>query len=222
MGLPFYAESIELMYRKDLFDAAGLEAPQTMDELMAAAAALHDPENGITGISLRGDRGAGLNVYIWTSFLRAFGGTYFDEDMKPVLDSPEAIAAAEFYAEILQNYGFPGPANVGWEATLTNMQQGNVAMIIDATVFGGPVSHQKTRLWLEMLAMQWFPLAQPAVHLRSRRGACSFHAIPRTRKPPGSLSSGPPARTFNCVVLYSGRAAMSRVRQCGKAPNSSS
>jgi ABC-type glycerol-3-phosphate transport system substrate-binding protein len=139
MGLPFYAESIEIMYRKDLFEAAGIEPPQTMEELMAAAEALHNPDDGITGISLRGDRGAGLNVYIFTSFLRAFGGDYFDENMKPVLDSPEAIAAAEYYAEILQNYGFPGPANVGWEETLTNMEQGNVAMIIDATVFGGPL-----------------------------------------------------------------------------------
>ncbi len=139
MGLPFYAESIELMYRKDIFEAAGIEPPETMEELMAAAAAVHNPDEGITGISLRGDRGAGLNVYIFTSFLRAFGGDFFDENMKPVLDSPEAIEAAEFYAELLQNYGFPGPANVGWEATLTNMQQGNVAMIIDATVFGGPV-----------------------------------------------------------------------------------
>lgn len=142
-GLPIYAESIELMYRKDIFEEKGVKVPETMEELMSAAAQVHDPDAGITGISLRGDRGAGLNVYIWTSFLTAYGGQYFDENWKPMLDSPEAIAAAEYYAELLNNYGFPGPASIGWEATLTNMQQGNVAMIIDATVFAGPLESPK-------------------------------------------------------------------------------
>ena len=146
MGLPYYAESIELMYRKDLFEAAGIEPPQTMEELAAAAAALDDPDNGVVGISLRGDRGAGLNVYIFTSFLRAFGGDYFDADMKPVLDSPEAIEAAAYYGKLLQDSGFPGPADIGWEATLTNMQQGNVAMIIYATVFGGSLEDPEQSL----------------------------------------------------------------------------
>lgn len=138
-SLPMYAESIELMYRKDIFEEKGVAVPETFDELLEAAGAVHDPENGFYGISLRGQRGAGLNVYIWTSVLKAYGGNFFDASFKPTLDSAEAIAATEYYANLLNSYGLPGPANVGWEETLTNMQQGNLGMIIDATVFAGPL-----------------------------------------------------------------------------------
>jgi multiple sugar transport system substrate-binding protein len=142
-SLPIYAESIELMYRKDLFDKYGAKVPETFDELMDAAGKLHHPDDGITGISLRGQRGAGLNVYIWTSVLKAYGGRFFDETYQPVLNTPEAITAAEYYAELLNKYGLTGPANIGWEETLTNMQQGKLGMIIDATVFAGPLESPK-------------------------------------------------------------------------------
>ena len=110
---------------------------------MAAAAAVHNPDEGITGISLRGDRGAGLNVYIFTSFLRVRRGL-LRRKHEAGPDSPEAIEAAEFYAELLQ-YGFPGPANVGKRADQHAAGQRRHDHRRDRV--GGPVEDPGSRLW---------------------------------------------------------------------------
>ena len=44
-----------LIYRTDLFDAAGLEAPDTFDKIAAAAEALNDPGNNLFGITMSND-----------------------------------------------------------------------------------------------------------------------------------------------------------------------
>ena len=58
-------ETTLLYYRKDLFEAAGLQVPKNLDELAAAAKALNKP-GAIAGIAMRGLRGQGLNMYIWS------------------------------------------------------------------------------------------------------------------------------------------------------------
>ncbi len=137
-GVPLTTETTLLYYRKDLLEAAGLEPPKTVDELLAAAKALNKPGE-VAGIALRGLRGQGLNMYIFTGFLRAFGGNFFRDfpnDMTPVLNSPEAIRAAQYYGDILKECGPAGAANWDWAEVLAGMQQGKVAMAIDASDFG--------------------------------------------------------------------------------------
>lgn len=135
-GLPIYGESTFLMYRKDLFEQYGIPVPTTMDELMDAARQVYEKSGGETyGITLRGRQGI-HNVYVWAAFLWGFGGQWFDENGRPALDSPEAIAATEFYAEILRRYGPAGVATYGWEENRLQFQGGHAAMTIDATVNG--------------------------------------------------------------------------------------
>ena len=56
---PFYGESSMVMYRKDLADAAGVTIADndSWDNVKAAAAAMHDPDNGVYGACLRGKPG---------------------------------------------------------------------------------------------------------------------------------------------------------------------
>jgi len=133
-GLPFYAESSFHFYRKDLFAQAGLTAPQSVDDIWDAAAKLTKKPD-LYGIVMRGMRGGGLNVYTWTSWLWGYGGKYFDEDMMPVLDSPEAIASVDSYAGILQQYGPSGVAGFDWSAVNTYAKEGRTAQFYDATPF---------------------------------------------------------------------------------------
>ncbi|BAS28183.1 sugar ABC transporter substrate-binding protein [Limnochorda pilosa] len=135
-GLPIYGESTFLMYRKDLFEQYGIAVPTTMDELMEAARQVYERSEGdVYGITLRGRQGI-HNVYVWAAFLWAFGGQWFDDQGRPALDSPEAIAATQFYAEILRRYGPSGVATYGWEENRLQFQSGRAAMTIDATVNG--------------------------------------------------------------------------------------
>ena len=58
---PFYGESSFLMYRKDLFEQAGLTMPErpTWQQVQEFAAKLHNPAQNMAGICLRGLPGWG-------------------------------------------------------------------------------------------------------------------------------------------------------------------
>lgn len=134
-ALPISLEATMLFYRKDLFEAKGLEVPQTYDELMEAAKALHNPPETI-GIAMRGRRGQ--ISYVFAGFFRGFGGKWFKDfptDLTPTVNTPEGVAALEFYGDILRNYGPEGVANWGWDDCQAAMLEGNVAMVIDASDF---------------------------------------------------------------------------------------
>jgi multiple sugar transport system substrate-binding protein len=131
-GLPFYGESSCLMYRKDLFEAAGVAVPQTMDELLVAARKL--TKGNTYGIVLKGGRGQASNGYIWPMFLRSYGGDYFDKKYHPIFNNAKGQKATQIFADLM-NYSPPGAVNMGWNEVQVSMQQGQAAMTIDATNF---------------------------------------------------------------------------------------
>ncbi|TVR87698.1 MAG: sugar ABC transporter substrate-binding protein [Trueperaceae bacterium] len=131
-GLPLQIESSVLFYRADLFEAAGLSGPpETMDELMAYAAALET--DTVAGFAMRGRGAAATSQTV--NLLYSFGGSWMDDAGNSALASPESIAAHEFYAELMRNYGPPGPANLHWAEVTSLYAQGQAAMIFDANVF---------------------------------------------------------------------------------------
>ena len=135
-GLPVYGESTFLMYRKDLFEQFGLSVPTTMEELIECAKTIYEGTNGeVAGITMRGQQGIHV-LYTWSGFLWGNGGRWFDENGKMDLASPEAIEAAQTYADLLNTYGPLGYANFGWQENRLLFQEGKAAMTIDATVNG--------------------------------------------------------------------------------------
>ncbi len=131
-GIPFDGEATIQVYRKDVFDKLGLKPAETFDEFTSNAAAAHDPDNRLWGAALRGFRGAGQNMYIYPSIFKAFGGEWFDDSGKMVVNSPEAIAALEWYVNLLNNYAPPGVENWNWPDIADAFGQGTVASYIDA------------------------------------------------------------------------------------------
>ena len=87
---PFYGESSMVMYRKDLTDAAGVTISDndSWDNIRAAAEAIHNPDE-VYGVCLRGKPGWGDNMAFITTVVNSFGGTWFDADFRPQLDSDE-------------------------------------------------------------------------------------------------------------------------------------
>jgi multiple sugar transport system substrate-binding protein len=132
-GIPLYQDSNIMVYRADLFAKYNLDVPKTFEELEAVAKVIHEQEPGVVGIVMRGQRGAGVNEWTWPTFLRGFGGSYFTADGKQAnLDTPEAIAALEYYANILNKYGPPGAANHSYIEVQTMMMQGEAGIFIDS------------------------------------------------------------------------------------------
>ena len=133
---PFYGESSMVMYRKDLTDAAGVSIADndSWDNVKAAAAAIHDPDNGVYGACLRGKPGWGDNMAFITTVVNSFGGAWFDADMKPTIDSDEWRAAINFYVDLLGNYGPPGSEGNSFNEILALYNEGKCGMWIDATI----------------------------------------------------------------------------------------
>lgn len=134
-SVPFYGESSFLVYRKDLFEEAGLTMPAhpTWQQVADFAAKLDDPESGRTGICLRGLSGWGENLAPLNTVVNTFGGRWFDEDWNAQLDSPEFENAVRFYVDLVQQYGEPGAATSGYSECITRYSQGQAAMWYDAT-----------------------------------------------------------------------------------------
>ena len=133
---PFYGESSMVMYRKDLTEAAGITIADndTWDNVKAAAAAMHDPDNGVYGACLRGKPGWGDNMAFVTTVVNSFGGAWFDADMRPALESDEWKAAINFYVDLLGNYGPPGSEGNSFNEILALYNEDKCGMWIDATI----------------------------------------------------------------------------------------
>jgi sorbitol/mannitol transport system substrate-binding protein len=140
-AIPFNAESSMLMYRKDLFDAKGLTMPEqpTYADIKKFADQLTDKSKGIYGITLRGKPGWGENMAYIDTLLNTFGATWFDENWKPTINSPEWKKAITFYVDLMKQDGPPGASSNGFNENLTLFGGGKAAMWIDATSGAGPL-----------------------------------------------------------------------------------
>ena len=132
-AVPFYGESSFLMYRKDLFEQAGIEMPHnpTWQQVADAAAKLNSRD--MVGICLRGKPGWGEVLAPLDTVINTFGGRWFDENWNAQLTSPEVERAVNFYVDLVRNSGEPGAATSGFGECATQFAQGRAAMWYDAT-----------------------------------------------------------------------------------------
>jgi multiple sugar transport system substrate-binding protein len=87
--------------RMDLMEQKGLKIPRTFDELTHVCAEIHGTDDVNGFVDWR------LHHWGLIPYLQGFGGNVFrnpPSDLTPTLDTPEAIHAAEYYANLLKNY----------------------------------------------------------------------------------------------------------------------
>ena len=135
------------MYRGDLADAAGVKIADndSWENVKAAAAAMHDPDNGVYGACLRGKPGWGDNAAFITTVANSFGARWFDENMKPQLDSPEWNAAVNFYVDLLSSYGPPGSEGNSFNEILALYNEDKCGLWIDATIAASFLENENVR-----------------------------------------------------------------------------
>lgn len=138
-GLPFYAESSMMYYRKDLLANAktSMPASPTYDDILQIASKIHKPSERIYGICLRGKPGWGENMAFISTLVNAFGGRWFDESWNPEFQSEEWEKAISYYVNILTKYGPPHPEKNGFNENLELFLDGHCGIWIDATVAAG-------------------------------------------------------------------------------------
>ncbi|MDY7102349.1 MAG: extracellular solute-binding protein [Actinomycetota bacterium] len=101
---PYYAGARVIIYRKDLFEAAGIEVPTTLDELVEAGVALKEANADVanfSGIYLPGRNWHGVLPLIW-----AHGGDIATQDgdtWTGELSSPESVEGLEMFKTIFDD-----------------------------------------------------------------------------------------------------------------------
>jgi multiple sugar transport system substrate-binding protein len=107
MALPYFLDPRALYYRRDLFDKAGLQAPKTWDDVIAAATKLHNPPNTF-GFGMTFSRKSDDMDYWWYAWLGANGAganlSLWTSDGHSRMNTPEAIQATQFLVDLNQKY----------------------------------------------------------------------------------------------------------------------
>ena len=132
IGVPICIENTALMYRKDIFAKYGLAVPKTMEELEEVCKVIK-AKGEITPIVMRGRRAAATSQ--WSAFMHSFGANWLHPDGSPAINTPEAVAAFEFYGRLLRLYGPPGAVGYHWYETTTDFSGGKAAMHIGPNNF---------------------------------------------------------------------------------------
>jgi len=140
--MPYQVGADLLFYNKDMFEAAGLDPaapPRTMDEIVAAAETLTDPDADQAGFVARGSREGNANSFSWIMMWFLNGGRWLGADGEPRYDvmlEPEAIRTAEQYDTLMSDYAPAGASNYTHLEAQAAMQQGKAAMWLDAAQLG--------------------------------------------------------------------------------------
>ncbi|UDL89294.1 sugar ABC transporter substrate-binding protein [Mesorhizobium sp. PAMC28654] len=160
-AVPFYAESSFTLYRKDLFDAAGLKMPETptYDQIKEFAAKLTDKSKEQYGLCLRGKPGWGENMAFVGTLVNTFGGRWFDMDWKPQINSPAWKQAIGWYVDAMKQYGPPGVSSNGFNENQALFASGHCAIWIDATSAAGRVYDPKQSKVADKVAFAKAPVA---------------------------------------------------------------
>ncbi len=131
-GLPHAVATSLLIYRKDLAERAGLKAPESWPDLVAAAKALTQDTSGdgkidIYGVSIPGDN-LFINI-ILGELIKANGGALFDQEGRPLLTDQRMIETLEFF-RALTKYAPPGWEGQSYLQSYQNLSGGKTAIML--------------------------------------------------------------------------------------------
>ncbi len=140
--LPFNIDYWILYWNKELFEAKGIAFPETLDQVVEAAAAINDPGNNVYGWVARGIKNA--NTPVWTSFMQGWEVKPIDAENQMHTDSDAAVAAATYYQNLMSNYAPPGAISFNWNECQSLFALGQAAMWFDGIGFATPLENPET------------------------------------------------------------------------------
>ncbi len=128
--LPVRSDAQLLYYRKDWLQQAGIQPPDTFDQLMAASKLLQSAGISKWGYVWQGRQFEGLAA-VFVDILAGFGGFWVNPTDREVgLDHPEAIAALQFLRDtVTSGISPPGVTNYQHEDARRLFQGGEVAFM---------------------------------------------------------------------------------------------
>lgn len=126
LGVPSDGWAQLLLYRKDLFDKAGLQPPETYEAVEAAAKKLNTA--GMAGITLAIAPKDTFTAQSFEHVALANGCQLVDDAGNVTLGSPQCVRAISFYTGLARDYSVKGKQDV--DSTRATYFSGKAAMTI--------------------------------------------------------------------------------------------
>jgi ABC-type glycerol-3-phosphate transport system substrate-binding protein len=151
---PYFTIPTGLLYRTDLFEAAGIKPPTTWKEFRADAKKLTEDTDGDGqtdrwGFAMVGtNNGSGGSRFI--PIMRTFGAQELYKDgkkWKTGFDTPEGVAAFKLYGDLVADGSVPpGPLQSGYPEANTQMANDQAAMMVTGPHTIGAILAQNPEL----------------------------------------------------------------------------
>lgn len=130
VGLPHTAETVGLIYNKDMVDAP----PETLAEMQEVMDEYHDPSGGTYGLAFP------INPYFISAWAQAYGGYYYDEESDSLgLTMDETLKGFRLVLDDLLPYM---PKDTGYDAQAAAFVDGNAPFAINGPWYLGNVNEK--------------------------------------------------------------------------------
>ncbi|NLJ25557.1 MAG: ABC transporter substrate-binding protein [Firmicutes bacterium] len=111
-AVPWFNNAGMLFYRKDLLEEAGLEPPETFDELVEIAQKLQTPDR--YGFVFQGMQYEGV-VCAWLEMFWGMGGQMLDPDGKLIADEKIVAESLQWLGDLVHKHKITPPAVTTWK-----------------------------------------------------------------------------------------------------------
>jgi multiple sugar transport system substrate-binding protein len=129
-AVPFDGWIQALWYRQDVFDQIGLNPPVKWDDIKTACEQLPGNDNLLYGITIGTDPGQNYGHQVFEQVAISNNAWPFDENGNVTMNTPEMIAALDFYTS-LQSCALPGPQY--WRGGREAYEYGQSGMLFYST-----------------------------------------------------------------------------------------
>ena len=131
-GMCLYLIPYQFAYNVDVFEEKGLEPPTDWDEFITVLEALRDESTNTYGMSMPLQDGGFIMTRYFAFRLAQEGGQWFDEEGNVAFNSPEGVAALQWWKDFY-DMGLVVPGSMGEDqATMLEfVASGQVPAVID-------------------------------------------------------------------------------------------
>ncbi|MDO4899692.1 ABC transporter substrate-binding protein [Actinomyces sp.] len=132
-SLPLYGLAYGLYYNRKMFTDAGLEPPNTWEEMVAAAKRLTNPDNGIYGMAIAAGSYTENAHYAFINAAQE-GEELFDSDGNPTFTGDGVVRGILRYLDLMQTDAVVNTSNAQYDNgsdSVADFANGKAAMIIN-------------------------------------------------------------------------------------------
>jgi multiple sugar transport system substrate-binding protein len=173
-AVPYDGDTHILFYNTVLFEQYGIEnPPATWDEYLEICQTITEAgqADGVYGCAIMGANIPLILIGTFVNRLGGYGGSFFDAEGNPTINSPEAVAALE--ALVAQSaFALPTPSAVAFDEALGGFLTGKVGMVEFWTDLGQMSDNPE----MSQIGEQWAAVPMPAGSGENARVAPALNA----------------------------------------------